>query len=92
VGSALVVLASPPLVDALPAPLRSALQGAAAPFFNLVATLPSGSLASRLFYGSFAPLPALFGSAALTVHAALLGLPWAGLSLGLGRWSRRVST
>ncbi|GEM_PF-5535143 len=88
-GSALVVLSAPPLSGLLPAFVERALAPAAELPFRLVARLPSGSLAARLFYGSFAPLPAIFGSAALAVHAALLGLPWLGLALLVASRARR---
>src|SRR5688500_2690580 len=75
-GSALVVLTVPPVSLVLPAALVQALRPGAAFVFDLLARLPPESLPGRVFYGSYAPLPALFGSAALATHAALLALPW----------------
>jgi hypothetical protein len=83
--SALVVLAMAPVARWLPPLLLDPLRRAAAVVFGAIARLPPSSLAGRLFYGSFAPLPALFGEASIAVHAALLGVPWLVLALVLAR-------
>jgi hypothetical protein len=62
-----------------------ALRPASTAVFEAIARLPPDSLPGRLFYGSFAPLPGLVGENALALHAALLGLPWLGLAVLVGR-------
>jgi hypothetical protein len=87
-ASAAVVLTVPPLGPLLPGPVEAALRPFAAQVFALTERLDPASLAGQLFYGSFAPLPALVGGAALALHAALLGAPW-----GLAAWlvARRLA-
>ena len=84
-GSAVIVLTVPPVSHVLPAAVAAALAPMADALFGLVARIPPGSLAGRLFHGSFAPLPALFGQGALAAHAVLLGLPWLLLAWWAGR-------
>ncbi|MCA1814551.1 MAG: hypothetical protein LC624_11490 [Halobacteriales archaeon] len=88
-GSVLVILASPPLSGMLPPAFEAWLRPAADAVFRIVAGIAPESLPGRVFYGSFAPLPALFGPGALAVHAALWGLPWAALALVIGLAGRR---
>jgi len=88
-GSAIIVLSVPPLSRFVPAPVESALRPIAAWLFALIAQLPADSLPGRLFYGSYAPLPAIFGANALAVHSALLALPPVALAVALPWWARR---
>ena len=76
VGSALVISSMPPVSHAVPAPLLAWIRQAAAVPFDIIASLPPGSVAGRLFYGTYEPLIPIFGAYALVVHSALLGLPW----------------
>lgn len=75
-ASAVVVLALPPVADALPAPVASALAPVAALVFRAVAALPPDSAAGWAFHASYAPLVPVFGAHALVAHAVLLGLAW----------------
>jgi hypothetical protein len=90
-ASAAVVLTSDPVAGWLPPAVVDAVRPVAAAVFGLTARLPPDSLPGRLFYGSFAPLPALVGSAALAVHAMLLGAPWAVLAALAARHALRAT-
>lgn len=86
-ASAVIILVSPPVAAWLPGWAIEALRPAAAVVFRAVADLAPDSLAGQVFYGTFAPLPALLGSAALAGHAALLGLPWVVAAALAARWA-----
>lgn len=85
VGSALVILAVPPISGLLPAALRSLARDAAALPFRATAALPPDSLAGQLFYGSYDLLVPIFGASALAVHSALLALPFLVVAIWLAR-------
>lgn len=84
-GSALVILAVPPISGLLPAALRSLARDAAALPFRAIAALPPDSLLGQLFYGSYDLLVPLFGASALAVHSALLALPFLAAAIWLAR-------
>lgn len=88
-ASAVIILVSPPVAAWLPGGVVEALRPAAMVLFRAVGQLAPGSLAGQVFYGTFAPLPALLGPAALAGHAALLGLPWAAAAALAARWALR---
>lgn len=95
VASAVIILVSPPVAAWLPEWASEVLRPAAGVVFRAVADLAPDSLAGKVFYGTFAPLPALLGPAALAGHAALLGLPWAAAAALAARWAagaRRTPT